>query len=96
MSDTVVHVDFSKPIPLFPLQPCVLLPHASVPLHIFEQLNREARREHPVVPQAGVEVLGPVIGETDPTGQAPLLGRQTNLHSPAEVQPTAGPSFFGQ
>lgn len=32
----VVHVDFSKPLPLFPLPDAVLLPHALQPLHIFE------------------------------------------------------------
>jgi Lon protease-like protein len=30
-------LDFNKPLPLFPLSGCVLLPHATVPLHIFEQ-----------------------------------------------------------
>jgi Lon protease-like protein len=32
----VVHVDFSKPLPVFPLPDAVLLPHAVQPLHIFE------------------------------------------------------------
>jgi Lon protease-like protein len=30
-------LDFNKPVPLLPLGSCVLLPHATVPLHIFEQ-----------------------------------------------------------
>ncbi|MCG8511222.1 MAG: LON peptidase substrate-binding domain-containing protein, partial [Rhodospirillales bacterium] len=30
----------SQPIPLFPLADCVVLPHATVPLHIFEQRYR--------------------------------------------------------
>ena len=29
-------VDFGKPIPLFPLPGCVLLPHGTIPLRIFE------------------------------------------------------------
>lgn len=33
-------IDFSKPIPLFPLPQCVLLPHATIPLHIFEPRYR--------------------------------------------------------
>lgn len=33
-------IDFSKPIPLFPLATCALLPHATVPLHVFEPRYR--------------------------------------------------------
>jgi len=33
-------IDFGKPLPLFPLPNCVLLPHATLPLHIFEQRYR--------------------------------------------------------
>lgn len=33
-------VDYSKPIRLFPLAKCILLPHATVPLHIFEPRYR--------------------------------------------------------
>ncbi|MCE9591376.1 MAG: LON peptidase substrate-binding domain-containing protein [Planctomycetes bacterium] len=29
-------INFSEPFPLFPLPQCVLLPHATIPLHIFE------------------------------------------------------------
>jgi Lon protease-like protein len=36
MSDALT-IDFNKPIPLFPLGSCVLLPHATIPLHIFEE-----------------------------------------------------------
>lgn len=39
MSDPL-SIDFDKPIPLFPLPDCVLLPHATLPLHIFEQRYR--------------------------------------------------------
>ncbi len=35
MPDTIA-IDFSQPIPLFPLPRCVLLPHGTLPLHIFE------------------------------------------------------------
>ena len=35
-----VTINFRRPIPLFPLQNCVLLPHATVPLHMFEPRYR--------------------------------------------------------
>ena len=37
-------IDFKRPIPLFPLANCVLLPHCSVPLHIFEHRYRAMTR----------------------------------------------------
>lgn len=33
-------IDFAQPMPIFPLADCLLLPHATVPLHIFEQRYR--------------------------------------------------------
>ncbi len=38
-------VDFSRPIRLFPLAKCILLPHATVPLHIFEPRYRAMTRD---------------------------------------------------
>lgn len=29
-------IDFNQPMPLFPLPGCILLPHATIPLHFFE------------------------------------------------------------
>jgi Lon protease-like protein len=40
MSETLT-IDFRQPIPLFPLTNCVLLPHATVPLHIYEARYRK-------------------------------------------------------
>ena len=40
MSETLT-IDFRQPIPLFPLPNCVLLPHATIPLHIFEPRYRK-------------------------------------------------------
>ena len=40
MSETLT-IDFRQPIPLFPLPNCVLLPHATIPLHIFEARYRK-------------------------------------------------------
>lgn len=39
MSNTLT-VDFCRPIRLFPLAQCILLPHATIPLHIFEPRYR--------------------------------------------------------
>lgn len=38
-------VDFSKPIRLFPLAKCILLPHATLPLYIFEPRYRAMTRD---------------------------------------------------
>ncbi|MEM1109318.1 MAG: LON peptidase substrate-binding domain-containing protein [Planctomycetota bacterium] len=38
-------IDFNKPVRLFPLQSCVLLPHATVPLHVFEPRYRAMLRD---------------------------------------------------
>lgn len=37
----LVRVDFTKPMPLFPLADAVLLPHAILPLHVFEPRYRQ-------------------------------------------------------
>ena len=44
MSETLT-IDFRQPLPLFPLPNCVLLPHATIPLHIFEPRYREMTRD---------------------------------------------------
>jgi uncharacterized protein len=36
-----IQINFSEPIGIFPLPECVLLPHATIPLHIFEQRYRQ-------------------------------------------------------
>lgn len=38
-------IDFNKPLPVFPLPSCVLLPHATVPLHIFEPRYRQMTQD---------------------------------------------------
>ena len=40
-----MEIDFGRPMPLFPLAQCVLLPHATVPLHIFEMRYRQMTQE---------------------------------------------------
>ncbi|MCC6580972.1 MAG: LON peptidase substrate-binding domain-containing protein, partial [Phycisphaeraceae bacterium] len=58
MSGTVT-IDFRRPIPLFPLPTCVLLPHATIPLHIFEPRYRrmvaETMRERRLIAMATFE-----------------------------------------
>ena len=44
MSHTLT-IDFNKPIALFPLPGCVLLPHNATPLHIFEPGYRAMTRD---------------------------------------------------
>ncbi|MEO1235572.1 MAG: LON peptidase substrate-binding domain-containing protein [Planctomycetota bacterium] len=45
MGVETITLDFSKPLRLFPLQSCVLLPHAAVPLHVFEPRYRAMLRD---------------------------------------------------
>ncbi len=40
MSEERVTLNFNRPFRLFPLPACVLLPHATVPLHVFEDRYR--------------------------------------------------------
>jgi Lon protease-like protein len=40
MAEGIV-IDFSMAVPLFPLPSCILLPHATIPLHIFEPRYRQ-------------------------------------------------------
>ncbi len=39
-----MNIDFDKPIALFPLSCCALLPHATAPLHVFEPRYRRMTR----------------------------------------------------
>ncbi len=39
--DTTIHVNFGKPIPLFPLEAVTLFPQQLLPLHIFEPRYRQ-------------------------------------------------------
>jgi Lon protease-like protein len=49
-------LNFNRPLPVFPLNACVLLPHATVPLHIFEDrykhMTRDALDSHGVIAMA--------------------------------------------
>ena len=45
MTEERVTLDFNKPFRLFPLPACVLLPHATAPLHIFEERYRAMLRD---------------------------------------------------
>ena len=54
-------VDFTQPIPLFPLPTCALLPHAAVPLHIFEQRYRTLTRD--ALDSAGLIAMAVFAGD---------------------------------
>lgn len=41
MDEEPIAIDFDRPVPLFPLPDCVLLPYAVAPLHIFEPRYRQ-------------------------------------------------------
>jgi Lon protease-like protein len=70
MSETIT-INFDKPLPVFPLPGCVLLPNALLPLHIFEprylQMTREALDTH------GLIAMGLFDGEV--TQEQYLMGR---------------------
>jgi Lon protease-like protein len=56
-----LRIDFRQPIPLFPLPNCVLLPHATVPLHIFEE--RYCRMIHDVLDSHGLIAMALFKGD---------------------------------
>jgi Lon protease-like protein len=60
MSESI-RVNFGKPIPLFPLPDTVLLPHAILPLHIFEPRYRQMAADC----LSGTRTLGMVTVQPD-------------------------------
>jgi len=66
-------IDFNKPIALFPLDNCVLLPHATIPLHIFEQRYRAMT--HDAVDSSGLIAMAIFEGDrykTEYEGRPPI------------------------
>lgn len=55
-------VDFSRPMPMFPLRQCALLPHATIPLHVFEMRYRSMVRD--VLDGSGLIVMAVFDGES--------------------------------
>ena len=73
MSDEMsVHVNFARPVPLFPLDGVVVLPQHVVPLHIFEPRYRQML-EH-VLDGAG-QIAMAVLAEPDRSGPPGSLPR---------------------
>jgi len=73
MEHELLRVNFSHPVPLFPLPNCVLLPHATIPLHIFEPRYREMTRAS--LDSRGLIAMATFDGEawkTDYEGTPPL------------------------
>ena len=58
MKETLT-IDFNRPVALFPLPNCVLLPHATIPLHIFEprykKMTSDALDSHGLIAMAFFE-----------------------------------------
>jgi hypothetical protein len=66
-------IDFNRPLPLFPLPECVLLPQGKVPLHIFEPRYR--KMTHDVLDRHGLIAMALFQGEawkSDYEGRPPL------------------------
>ena len=55
-------IDFAKPVPVFPLNACVLLPHATAPLHIFE--DRYRKMVHEALDASGLIAMATFDGDT--------------------------------
>ncbi len=63
MAETV-RVNFARPIPLFPLPGVVLLPHETIPLHVFEPRYRQmVRRCLDTAGQFAIATIDPVRDE---------------------------------
>lgn len=66
-------IDFSEPIAVFPLPNCYLLPHATVPLHVFEpryrHLVQDALENRPVMAMA---VFEGDVWKSDYEGRPPI------------------------
>lgn len=68
-------IDFSRPVPLFPLGNCVLLPHATIPLHVFEP--RYLRMVSDALDTNGLIAMATFEGEgwkLDYEGKPPIRG----------------------
>lgn len=66
-------IDFRRAVPLFPLANCVLLPHATIPLHIFEPRYRKMTSD--VLDSRGLIAMALFEGEgwrQDYEGSPPL------------------------
>lgn len=70
-----ISVDFGKPMPLFPLAQVTLMPHASLPVHIFETRYRALTRD--VLEGSGQVALSVYAGaewkEHDEPGATPAV-----------------------
>jgi Lon protease-like protein len=72
MFETIT-INFQKPIPLFPLETCILLPHSVAPLHIFE--DRYRRLAEDILDSDGLVVMA--LFERKPSEEEYLHGQPT-------------------
>ena len=56
-------INLSRPVPVFPLEDCVLLPHTVLPLHVFEPRYRQMANK--VLDSYGLIAMGLFDGEVD-------------------------------
>lgn len=74
---TTIHVNFGRPIPLFPLNDAVLMPHAIAPLNIFEP--RYLQMVSDALDGAGLIAMAVYAG-SNPTGPlAPAVPGRSRL-----------------
>lgn len=75
MSERIV-IDFNKPVPVFPLPGCVLLPYSVQPLHVFEPRYRQMVAD--VIDTHGLIAMGRFKGSVTQeqylNGRPPLHG----------------------
>ncbi|MEM7709709.1 MAG: LON peptidase substrate-binding domain-containing protein [Pseudomonadota bacterium] len=72
-SELTIRVNFSRPIPLFPLDGVVLLPQQVMPLHIFEERYRQMTRH--VLDAHGQIAMAVVENPASPGPTGPPLKR---------------------
>ena len=60
-----IEINFARPMPLFPLPGCVLLPHGALPLHVFEPRYRQLVRD--ALDSFGLVAMGLFQGQVKQT-----------------------------
>ncbi len=63
IENETVAINLSRPVPVFPLEDCVLLPYTVLPLHVFEPRYRQMVNE--ALDSHGVIAMGVFDGQVD-------------------------------
>lgn len=80
-----IRVNFSRPLPLFPLSEVVLLPHAILPLHIFEHRYRQMIDE--CLDQAGQIAMASYAGRPCRNGDVDMDEAADESDDSVEIRP---------